>query len=232
MRRVHRAPAIQALQGLLYYHLDRATNTVINVSTWQSLADVRQMETLAPMLARPPKSRATSLAATPFSPPRHVRTGLLDSLGDAAQTAAAATGEAARASASAARTVGGAGQRAMGTAASATNKWLYWLVPAAAAAAVAAFLIYLFAKPAEQVAQEGVTVGQSLVVGGLNLDKQVTDSIASLRITLAGITDAASAQAALPQLQEAATQIDKVGGLGAQLSAEQRKVLAGVVSPS
>ena len=36
----------------------------------------------------------------------------------------------------------------------------------------------------------------------------------------------------MPQLQEAATQIDKVGGLGAQLSAEQRKVLAGVVSPS
>jgi len=172
-------------------------------------------------------------AALPSGLSTHLAgTGLLDSLGDAAQTAAAATGEAERASASAARTVGGAGQRAMGTAASATNKWLYWLVPAAAAAAVAAFLIYLFAKPAEQVAQQDVTVGQSLVVGGLNLDKQVTDSIASLRTTLAGITDAASAQAALPQLQEAATQIDKVGGLGAQLSAEQRKVLAGVVSPS
>src|SRR5262252_9029739 len=72
MRRVHRAPAIQALRGLLYYHLDRATNTVINVSTWQSVAEVKQMETLAPMLARSPKSLATSLAATPFSPPRHV----------------------------------------------------------------------------------------------------------------------------------------------------------------
>src|SRR5215471_20960440 len=169
-------------------------------------------------------------AALPSGLSTHLAgTGLLDSLGGAARTAAAATEEAARASASAAR---GAGQRAVGAAASATNKWLYWLVPIAAAAAVAAFLIYLFAKPTEQVAQQGVTVGQSLVVGGLNLDKQVTDSIASLRTTLAGITDAASAQAALPQLQEAATQIDKVGGLGAQLSAEQRKVLAGVVSPS
>src|SRR5215831_8168466 len=75
MRRVHRAPAIQCLRGLLYYHaaVDRATNTVINVSIWQSLADVRQMETLAPMLARRPKSRATSLPATVFSPPRHAR---------------------------------------------------------------------------------------------------------------------------------------------------------------
>jgi hypothetical protein len=71
-----------------------------------------------------------------------------------------------------------------------------------------------------------------LTVAGLNIDRQVTDSIASLRTTLAGITDAASARAALPKVQEAAAQIDKVGGLSAQLSAEQRKLLAGIVSPS
>jgi hypothetical protein len=43
--------------------------------------------------------------------------------------------------------------------------------------------------------------------------------------------DAASAQSALPKLQEVTAQIDKVDGLLGQLSPEQRKVLAGVVNP-
>ena len=190
-------------------------------------------------------------------------TGLLDSLGDEARTTTASL-----------RTVGGTAQRAEGAAASTSNKWLYWLIPAAA---VAALLIYFLARPIEQVAQQDtvtaerpvtagqpvtggppvttgqpVTVGQpvttgqpttataeqpanagqSLVVGGLNIDKQVTDSIASLRTTLADVTDAASARAALPTLQETAAQIDKVSGLTVQLSAEQRKLLAGIVTPS
>jgi hypothetical protein len=72
---------------------------------------------------------------------------------------------------------------------------------------------------------------QSLTVGALDIGKQVTDSITNLHTTLAGITDAASAQAALPKLQEATTQIDKVDGVVGQLSAEQRKLLAGIVNP-
>ena len=90
-------------------------------------------------------------------------------------------------------------------------------------------LIYLFAKPTEQVVQPGVPI-PSLTVGGLDIGKEVTDSITNLRTTLAGITDAASAQAALPKLWEVTTQIDKVDGLVGQLSPEQRKVLAGLVN--
>jgi hypothetical protein len=151
-------------------------------------------------------------------------TGLLDSLGGAARTATAAAGQTARATTSAARAIGDTGQRA----ASVSRNWLYWLIPLLAILAV---LIYLFAKPAEQVAQQGVTAVQGLTVGGLDIGKQVTDSITNLRTTLAGITDAASAQAALPKLREVTTQIDKVDGLLAQLSPEQRKVLAGIVNP-
>jgi len=134
-------------------------------------------------------------------------TGLLDSLGGAARTATAAAGQTARVTTSAARAVGDTGQRA-----AVSRNWL-------------------FAKPAEQVAQQGVTAVQGLTVGGLDIGKQVTDSITNLRTTLAGITDAASAQAALPKLREVTTQIDKVDGLLAQLSPEQRKVLAGIVNP-
>jgi hypothetical protein len=45
-------PAIRQLNGLLHYYagIDAVANTMINVSVWQSLADAKQMETLAPML--------------------------------------------------------------------------------------------------------------------------------------------------------------------------------------
>ena len=150
-------------------------------------------------------------------------TGLLDSLGGAARAATAAAGQAARVTTSAARAVGDTGRRA-----AVSLNWLYWLIPLLAILAV---LIYLFAKPAEQVAQQGVTAVQGLTVGGLDIGKQVTDSISNLRTTLAGITDASSAQPALPKLREVTAQIDRVDGLLGQLSPEQRKVLAGVVNP-
>lgn len=46
------APALQALEGLLYYHagLDATTNTLVNVSIWETEQAARQMDTLAPML--------------------------------------------------------------------------------------------------------------------------------------------------------------------------------------
>jgi hypothetical protein len=150
-------------------------------------------------------------------------TGLLDSLGGAARTATAAAGQTARVTASAARAIGDTGQRA----ASVSRNWLYWLIPLLA---ILALLIYFF-RPAEQVVQPGVPTIPSLTVGGLDLGKQVTDSITNLRTTLTGITDAASAQGALPKLREVTAQIDRVDGLLGQLSPEQRKVLAGVVNP-
>jgi hypothetical protein len=153
-------------------------------------------------------------------------TGLLDALGGAARTATAAGSEAARVANSAARAVVDTGRQAAG--ATASRNWLYWLIPIAA---IAALLIYFFGRPAEQVVQQGVTPAQSLMVGGLDLGKQVTDSIASLRTTLSSVTDTASAQAALPKLRDVTAQIDKVDGLIGQLSPEQRKTLAGVVNP-
>jgi hypothetical protein len=155
-------------------------------------------------------------------------TGLLDSLGGAARTATAAGRQTAQEAASAARAVGASGQRAAGAAATTSLNWLYWLIPLLA---IAAFAIYWFSRPAEQVVQQGVSAVQNLTVGGLDLGKQVNDSVTNLRTTLTSITDAASAQASLPKLQEITAQVDKVGGMIGQLSAEQRKLLAGIVSP-
>src|SRR5262245_24333073 len=150
--------------------------------------------------------------------------GLLDSLGGAARTATAAAGQTARVTTSAARAIGDTGQRA----AAVSRNWLYWLIPLLA---ILALLIYFFAKPAEQVVQPSVPTIPSLTVGGLDIRKEVTDSITNLRTTLTGITDVPSARAALPKLQEVTGQIDKVDSLVGQLSPEQRKVLAGMVNP-
>jgi len=153
-----------------------------------------------------------------------IGTGLLDSLGGAARTATAAAGQTARVTTSAARAIGDTGQRA----AAVSLNWLYWLIPLLA---IVALLIYFFARPAEQVVQPSVPTIPSLTVGGLDIGKQVTDSITNLRTTLTGITDVSSAQTALPKLREVTAQIDRVDGLLGQLSPEQRKVLAGVVNP-
>jgi Bacterial protein of unknown function (DUF937) len=154
-------------------------------------------------------------------------TGLLDALGGAARTATAAGSEAARVANSATRAVVDTGRQRAG--ATASRNWLYWLIPIAA---IAALLIYFLGRPAEQVVQQGLTPAQSLMVGGLDLGNQVTDSITSLRTTLNGVTDTASAQAALPKLREATAQIDKVDAMIGQLSPEQRQLLAGLVNPA
>jgi hypothetical protein len=153
-------------------------------------------------------------------------TGMLNSLGSAARTATGASSEAIR-EASATRLVEAARQRGVGTASTSSN-WLYWLLPLGAAAAL---LIYFAARPTEQVAQQGMTQAQTVAVEGLDIGKQITNNIASLRTTLDGVSDVPSAQAALNKVQELTAQIDKAGGQVAQLSADQRKVLAGLINP-
>jgi Bacterial protein of unknown function (DUF937) len=155
-------------------------------------------------------------------------TGMLDSLGDSAKRAVMSGSETTRAAAaSVARTLDDTRRSGVAAASAGTN-WLLWAIPALA---IAALLFYLLGRPAEQVVQQGVNAVQSLTVGGVDIGRQATDSISSLRSALGGITDPVSAQAALPRLQAATAQIDKVSGMVGQLSDGQRKVLSGLVSP-
>jgi hypothetical protein len=149
-------------------------------------------------------------------------TGLLDSLGGAARGAGAAGTQAARAATSA------AGDARRAEAAAPSSSWMYWAIPVAALAALA---IYLLANPAPETVEQGANTVQSLNVGGVDVGRQMTDSIASLRMTLSGMTDAASAQSGLPALQQVSAQVDKVANMRAQMTAPQRTALAGVVSP-
>lgn len=183
-------------------------------------------------------------------------TGLLDSLGGAARSATAAAGDAAsRAAASA--TAAARTTTATAPVATRSSNWLYWLL---SALALLALLYYLFGRPAERTAEQtppapetpaqtetqpqtpapaetqtqtqpATPAAPSLTVGGVDIGKQVTDAMAGLETTLNGVTDAASAQAALPKLQTATDAFDKVGGVLGQLSAEQKTMLSGLVKP-
>jgi hypothetical protein len=73
---------------------------------------------------------------------------------------------------------------------------------------------------------------QSIVVGGVDIGKQLGDNLSNLRTSVAGITDVESAKAALPKLQEATAAIEKVNSMVPQLSADQRLSVAGLVAPA
>jgi hypothetical protein len=147
-------------------------------------------------------------------------TGLLDSLEGVTDTAT----QAARTAGSTAYT--GAGRAA--DAAPAAARWL-WLIPAAL---IAAGLAYWLNGPAQRAVQQQPAAAQNLTVAGVDLGKQTSDSINSLRTTLSGVTDVASAKAALPKLQQLTDQMNKTDGMLGSLSADQRKTLAGLVNPS
>jgi uncharacterized protein DUF937 len=135
--------------------------------------------------------------------------------------------------------------------------WVYWLLPLLV---LAGLLWYLFSQPpreGQQAQREATppaqtqqerqapqrpstsqttgqapqtTAGQNVVVGGVDVKNSLGDSLADVRTSLQGVTDAESAQAALPKLDAAKNQIDHVSGLVGQLSDDQRKILAGVVN--
>ena len=69
-----------------------------------------------------------------------------------------------------------------------------------------------------------------LTVGGVNLANQVNSSVDVLRSVLPGITDVASAEAALPKLRDATAQLSEVRNLAAKLTPEGKSALAKLIA--
>ena len=141
--------------------------------------------------------------------------GLIDGATGSVRSAAAAAGAAGSRFAEASeRTASRAGQATSAAArTTATSQWPYWLV---AALVLGGLAWYALGRPGDdKVAQvpppsttrtAAGTVGVAptdLTVGGMNLANQINASVDSIRMALPGITDAASAQAALPKIKEA-----------------------------
>lgn len=123
---------------------------------------------------------------------------------------------------------------------SATSQWPYWLV---AAVVVGCLAWFAFGRSGEdtvaQLPQSSSmtrtatgTVGAAptdLTVGGVNLANQVNASFGSLKTLLPGITDEASAKAALPKLKEATAQLNEVSSRATQLTPEGKTILAKLI---
>jgi hypothetical protein len=184
-------------------------------------------------------------------------TGLFDKVaGGIRGRAAAASAAATRIGSSAAeRTAAEASQAAYaarGAAAeaarsAASSQWAYWVVGLVALGALAWYVLANIGgdrvaelppptatQPTTKPAGRAVdTVGlatPNLNVGGVNLVNQVNSSVGSLRTALAGITDATSAEAALPKIREATSELDRVGSLSANLAPEGKSALAKLIA--
>lgn len=84
--------------------------------------------------------------------------------------------------------------------------------------------------PAGQASSTTNAASPDIVVGDVNLVNQVNTSVNSLKTALSGITDTASAQAALPKIQNATAQLNDVGTLAAKLSPDNKNALAKLIS--
>ena len=163
--------------------------------------------------------------------------GANESLRSGAAAASAAGGRIAEASE---RTISGAGQAASALAGrTAVPQWPYWLVAAVVLGGLAWFAlgrtgedtVAQVSPPATTRTAPG-TVGLAptdLTVGGMNLANQINASVGSIRALLPGITDAASAQAALPKLKEAVAQLNEVSSRATQLSPEGKSTLVKLI---
>jgi hypothetical protein len=172
-------------------------------------------------------------------------TGLLDSLGDTWRSRTAYASSAARsgagaASAAAQRFAAGADEtatdarRAMHAAARDTTRgsmnWLPWALGLLVLAGLTWWLTNQEQRVADTSRTEIVQPAQNLTVGGVNVGNQVLAAINGMKSALQGISDTASAQAAVPTLRQAAATLDNVSGLANQLSASGRSALASRVA--
>jgi hypothetical protein len=106
----------------------------------------------------------------------------------------------------------------------------WWQLPLIASALLGLGWSLFGVNPPKTVTTTAVPTAQRILVDGQDVGGQVTGVIDTLRSTLGGVRDAATAQAALPKLTDAASQLDRVTSLAAKMSPETRKSLAGIVA--
>ena len=167
--------------------------------------------------------------------------GLIDrAAGSLRGGAAAASAAGSRIASVSERTVAGASQAAHATTSAVSSQWPYWLAALVVLGGLAWFAlgrpgsdtIAQVPPPAKTQPATG-TVGMApanLTVEGVNLANQVNSSVGVVKSALPGITDVASAQAALPRIREATEQLNAVSTLTAKLTPEGRSALAKLIA--
>ena len=166
--------------------------------------------------------------------------GMLDALDGSlrrgADTATAAAGRMADAMSDTAR---GASQVAYGAAGRPrATSWPYWILGLAVLAGLGWYFVGDREQPQQLVEQTRGLINKATedlapkTPNAAELSGDLASSVDTVRTTLQGITDPASARAALPKLQQATAQLDRINGLAGQLPPSARKDLASLVGAS
>lgn len=173
---------------------------------------------------------ASSLAGLLSSQQSNIASALPAGLGSLLSSAGVLggnyAGQATRVATEAARTATAASHEAAQVAKKGVN-WMTWLIPLVIALAA---LWYFLGNSSAPVKDAVAPAATSLVVDGVDLTKQVGSMFDGLKTTLGGITDAATAQSALPKLEEAVKSVDGLSAILPKLSAEQKTMLAGLIT--
>ena len=85
-------------------------------------------------------------------------------------------------------------------------------------------------QQAPEAASQAATSVANLTVGNVNLSDRITTFFDDAKKTLEGVTDAKSAEAARPKLQELAANLDQISGLAGQLPADGKQAFTGMVN--
>jgi hypothetical protein len=169
--------------------------------------------------------------------------GIADRLGQAvsatAQTGRATAAEAGRAASVAATTAAGMAGSAASAARSSSGSMTRWVVGAVVVLA-ALWAGYHFLSRSERVQQAAdkaagtaAQVGESaknLMVGDVDLSQQTTGVFEDATKALNDVTDSASAELAVPKLNDVNDSLSKLGGLVDQLPAEGKSALAALIA--
>jgi hypothetical protein len=84
-------------------------------------------------------------------------------------------------------------------------------------------------QQATEAASQAATSVANLTVGNVNLAERVTTFFDDAKKTLEGVTDAKSAEAARPKLQEIAANLDQISDLAGQLPADGKQAFTGMI---
>jgi hypothetical protein len=177
---------------------------------------------------------ASSLAGLLSSQQGNIASALPAGLGSALSSVGVLggdfAGQASKAVNDAARTASAATAQAANAAKKTGTNWLAWIIPLLVIAAAAWYFLGGMGHSVKEAAEQAAGSATALVVDGVDVNAQLTTAFDGLKTTLGGITDAASAQAALPKLQEAVTSVDGLTAMAAKLTPTQRTMLSGLIT--
>ena len=164
--------------------------------------------------------------------------GMLDALDGSlrrgADTASAAAGRMASTMSDTARGAGQVGYRAARR--PLTASWPLWILGLVVLAGLGWYFLgereHQLAEQTRGLINKATEDVATKTPNPADVSADLTSSVDTVRTTLQGITDPASARAALPKLQQATEQLDRINSLAAQLPPSSRKELASLVAAS